>query len=59
MQQQRNTLKTNEQNKTPEEQLSEVETCNLPEKEFTVMINMIQDFRKRTEAQTEELQEAV
>lgn len=52
-------MKTNEQNKTPEEQLSEVETCNLPEKEFTVMINMIQDFRKRTEAQTEELQEAV
>ena len=34
-----------EQNKTPEKQLNEVETCNLPEKEFRIMIvKMIQDL---------------
>ena len=37
-----------EQDKTPEEQLSEVEIGNLLEKEFRVMIvKMIQDLRKR------------
>ena len=47
-----------EQGKTPEEQLSEVEMGNLPEKEFTVMIlKMIQDLRKRMEAQIEMIQE--
>ena len=47
-----------EQVKTPEEQLSEVEIGNLPEKEFRVMIvKMIQDFRKRIEAQMEKIQE--
>ena len=47
-----------EQGKTPEEQLSEVEMGNLPEKEFTVMIlKMIQDLRKRMEAQIVEIQE--
>jgi len=36
------------QDKTPEEELSEVEISNQPEKEFRVMIvNMIQDPRKR------------
>ena len=44
--------------KTPEEQLSEVETGNLPEKEFRVMIvKMIQNLRKRMEAQSEKIQE--
>ena len=37
-----------EQDKTPEEQLSEMEIDNLPEKEFRIMIvKMIQDLRKR------------
>ena len=35
------------QTKTPERQLNEVETGNLPEKEFRIMIvKMIQDLRK-------------
>ena len=47
-----------EQDKTPEEQLSEVEICNLPKKEFRVMIvKMIQEFRKRMDAQSGKLQE--
>ena len=42
-----------QQNKTPEEQLSEVEIGNLPEKEFRIMtVKMIQDLRKRVEVQT-------
>ena len=41
---------TREQDKTPEEQLSEVETANLPEKEFRVMMEkMIQDLGNRME----------
>ena len=40
-----------EQDKTPEERLSEVEIGNLFEKEFRIMIvKMIQDLGKRTEA---------
>ena len=40
------------------EQLSEMEISNLPEKEFRIMIvKMIQDLRKRMEAQTEKIQE--
>ena len=47
-----------EQDKTPEKQRNEVEIGNLPEKEFRVMISkMIQDLRKRMEAQTEKIQE--
>ena len=47
-----------EQDETPEEQLSEVQIGNLPEKEFRVMIKkMIQDFGKRMEARTEKIQE--
>ena len=47
-----------EQEKTPEKQLNEVEIGNLPEKEFRIMIvKMIQDFRKRTEAKIEKMQE--
>ena len=35
------------QDKIPEKQLNEVETGNLPEKEFRIMIvKMIQDLRK-------------
>ena len=36
------------QDKTPENQLNEVEIGNLPEKEFRIMIlKMIQDLKKR------------
>ena len=39
------------QDKTPEKQLNEVETGNLPEKEFGIMrMKMIQDLGKRIEA---------
>ena len=49
-----------EQNKTPEEQQSEVEIGNLPEKEFKVMIvKMIQDLQKRMEAWTERIKEII
>ena len=47
-----------EQDKTPEEQLSDMEIGNVPKKEFRVMIvNMIQDLRKRMEAKIEKMQE--
>ena len=50
MGQQRNIFQTKEQDKIPEQQLSEVEIGNLPEKEFRVMIaKMIQDLVKRME----------
>ena len=46
-----------EQDKTPEEQLSEVEIGNQPEKEFTVMIiKMIKELRRRMDAQSEKLE---
>ena len=36
-----------EQDKTPEQQLSEVEIANLPKKEFRVtIVKVIQDIRK-------------
>ena len=47
-----------EQDKTPEEQLSEVKLGNLPEKEFRItIVKMIQDLRKRMAVQSEETQE--
>ena len=46
-------FQTKEQDKTPEEELSEVETDNRPKKEFSVMVvKMIQDLGKRMEAHT-------
>ena len=46
------------QDQTPEKQLNEVEIGNLPEKEFRIMIwKMIQDLRKRMEADIEKMQE--
>ena len=42
-----NIFQTKEQDKTPEEQLSEVEIGSLPE----MIVNMIQDFRKRMETE--------
>ena len=47
-----------EQDKTPEKQLSELEIVNLPEKEYRVMtVKVVQDLRKRMEAQTMKIQE--
>ena len=52
MKQQRNIFHRKEQDKTPEEQLSEVEIGNLPEKDFRIMTEkMIQDIRKSMETQ--------
>ena len=43
-----------EQDKTSEKQLNEVETGNLPEKEFRIMIvKMTQDLQKRMEKMEE------
>ena len=54
---QRNIFQTKEQDKTPE-QLSEVETGSLPEKEFEVgIVKMIQDLGKRMEVQSDRIQE--
>ena len=54
---QRNIFQTKEQDKTPE-QLSEVETGSLPEKEFEVgIVKMIQDLGKRMEVQSDMIQE--
>ena len=51
-------FQTKEQDKTPEEQLTEMEIGNLPEKEFRIMIvRMMQDLRKKMEAQTKKIQE--
>ena len=47
-----------EEDKNPEEQLSEVQIGNLPKKESRVMIvKMIQDLGKRMEAQIEKMQD--
>ena len=51
-------FQTKEQDKTPQEQLSDVEIGNLPKKEFRVMIiKMIQELRKRMNIQSKKLQE--
>ena len=58
MKRQRAMYQNKEQDKTPEKQLNEVETGNLPEKEFRIMIvKMIQDLGKRMEAKIEKIQE--
>ena len=47
-----------EQDKTPEKQLNEVEIGKVPGKEFRIMIvNLIQDLGKRMEAKIEKMQE--
>ena len=47
-----------EQDKTPENQLNEVEIGNLPEKEFRfTIVKMIQNLRKTMEAKIEKMQE--
>ena len=46
------------QGKTPEKQINEVEIGNAPEKELRILlVNMIQDLRKRMEAKIEKIQE--
>ena len=53
-------FQTKEQDKTPEEQRSQVETDNLPEKEFQVMIiKMIQELGETIDAQIKKLQEVL
>ena len=47
-----------EQDKTPKEQLNEMEISNLPEKEFRIkIVTMIQNLGKRMEAKMEKMQE--
>ena len=46
------------QDKAPDKRLNQVEIGKLPEKEFRIMIvKMIQDLGKRTEAKIEKMQE--
>ena len=58
MRQQGNVFQMKEQNKTPEEQVNDMEIDNVPKKEFRVMIvKMIQDLRNRLETQIENIKE--
>ena len=54
---QKNMSQMKEQDKTPEEELSEVEIGNLPEKEFRVMIiKVMKELGRRMDAQNEKLE---
>ena len=57
MKRQRTMYHMKEQDKTPQKQLNEVEIGNLPEKEFRIIVKMIQDLGKRMEAKIEKMQE--
>ena len=58
MKRQRAMYQMKEQDKTPEKQLNEMEMCNLPDKEFRIMIvKMIQYLGKRMDAKIENMQE--
>ena len=58
MRQQRNMFQTKEQEKNSLEELNEEETGNISEKLSTVVIvRVIQELRKRMEAQIKKLQE--
>ena len=58
MREQRKMLQMKEQDKIPEEQLSELEIGNLPEKELRIIIvKSTQDLGRRMEAQTEKIKE--
>nr|ABF60032.1 transposase [Lipotes vexillifer] len=58
MKRQKSMYQVNEQDKTPEKQLNELEVSNLPEKEFRIMIvKMIQDLGKRMEVKIKKMQE--
>ena len=57
MRQQGNVFQMKEQNKTPEEQVNDMEIDNVPKKEFRVMIvKMIQELGKRIDAWSKKLQ---
>ena len=57
MRQQRNIFQTKEQDKTPEDELSEAEINNLPDKKFWVMIiKMVKELERRLDAQSEPLE---
>ena len=58
MRQQRKRFQMKAKDKTPEEELSDMEIGNLRKEEFRVMItNTTQELRKRMDAQSEKLQE--
>ena len=58
MKRQRAIYQMKEQDKTPENQLNEVEIGKIPEKQFRIMIvKMIQDLGKRMEAKIGKMQE--
>ena len=59
MKRQRAMYQMKEQGKTPEKQLNEVEIGNIPEKEFRMIVKMIQDLGKRMEAKVEKMQEMI
>ena len=52
MRQQRHMFQVKEQDKSPEEELSEVEIRNLPEKEFRVVTVTIKTLRRRMDGCT-------
>ena len=57
MKRQRAMYQMKEKDKTPEKQLHELEIGNLPEKEFRkIVVKIIQDLGKRTEAKIEKMQ---
>ena len=50
-------FQTKEQDKIPEEELSEVEISNLPKKELRVMIiKMVKELRRRMNVQSKNLE---
>ena len=56
MRQQKNMFQMKEQDKTSEGELSEMETSNLPSKEFKVMIiKMLKELGRRMDKQSENL----
>ena len=57
MRQQRNIFQMKEQDKTPEEELKELEISSPPNKEFKVMIiKMIKELRRRLDEQSKKLE---
>ena len=57
MKQQKNRFQTREEDKTPGQELSELEIGNLPKNEFRVMIiMMIKELKRRMNVQSEKLE---
>ena len=57
MKRQRAMYQMKDQDKTPEKQLNEVETGNIQEKEFRMIVKMLQELGKTMEAKIEKMQE--